>query len=367
MPLVQPKYRPVLPDSPRPICIIGAGSIVRDAHLPAYAMAGFPVAGIADINLGAAKALAEKFGIAQVTRDVDELIAVAPAEAVFDLALPASLFPGMLEKLPDGAAVLIQKPMGETIGEAQRILSICRRKNLLAAVNLQLRFAPFVMAAKDLIGRGAIGSVRDMEVRITVSTPWDHFAFLKDVARLEIIYHSIHHLDCVRHFLGNPKGIHAKTLTYPELPMPDSRSAIILDYGESVRANIQTNHFHAYGPRHQESYLKWEGTKGAIKAKMGLLMNYPDGVPDCFEVCQLEADGKPGPWREIKLEGSWFPHAFVGAMAQVMRAADGEQGALVTPVEDTLHTMACCEAAYASSRRGGIDPMEFIAQRQTHP
>ena len=49
----------------------------------------------------------------------------------------------------------------------------------------------------------------------------------------------------------------------------------------------------------------------------------------------------------MPIEGSWFPHAFVGAMAQVMRAADGEQDALVTPVEDSIRTMACVEAAYA--------------------
>jgi len=30
----------------------------------------------------------------------------------------------------------------------------------------------------------------------------------------------------------------------------------------------------------RRAFIKWEGTKGAIKAKMGLLMNYPDGGPD---------------------------------------------------------------------------------------
>jgi hypothetical protein len=47
-------------------------------------------------------------------------------------------------------------------------------------------------------------------------------------------------------------------------------------------------------------------------------------------------------------------------MAQVMRAADGEAKALVTPVEDTIHTMAFLEAAYESSDSGGTDPAKFI-------
>jgi predicted dehydrogenase len=225
-------------------------------------------------------------------------------------------------------------------------------------VNLQLRFAPFVIAAASLIQEGMIGDLRDIEIRVTSHTPWDHFPFLKKAPRFELLYHSVHHIDCVRHFLGTPARIHAKTMRYPELDMSESRSALILDYGDAVRANIQTNHFHRFGTRHQESYIKWEGTQGAIFAKMGLLMNYPLGVPDEFEVCTFQ-EGKPV-WETIPLEGSWFPHAFIGSMAQVMRAADGDSHALVTPVEDSIHTMACLEAAYESSDSGGCDPAKFI-------
>jgi len=35
-----------LPSAPRPIVVIGAGGIVRDAHLPIYRRLNFPVAGI---------------------------------------------------------------------------------------------------------------------------------------------------------------------------------------------------------------------------------------------------------------------------------------------------------------------------------
>jgi len=38
------------PEMRRPIVLIGAGGIVRDAHLPAYRKAGFTVASIFDAN-----------------------------------------------------------------------------------------------------------------------------------------------------------------------------------------------------------------------------------------------------------------------------------------------------------------------------
>ena len=351
-------YKPILPAKPRPICIVGAGSIVRDAHLPAYKLAGFPVHSITDLNFEAAEKLAAQWGISRAFKSLDSMLSDAPANAVFDLALPPNLFADVLRRLPQGSPVLLQKPMGETMEQAREILAICRERRLLAAVNFQLRFSPFVMAAESVINSGTIGDLRDIEIRVTSHTPWDHFPFLKNAPRLELLYHSVHHIDCVRHFLGNPARIQAKTLRHPELDMAPSRSALILDYGDAVRANIQTNHFHRFGTRHQESFIKWEGTKGAIFAKMGLLMNYPLGVPDEFEVCTFP-DGKPI-WETIPLEGSWFPHAFIGSMAQVMRAADGDAKALVTPVEDTIHSMACLEAAYESSDNGGCDPSKFI-------
>lgn len=100
-------YKPVLPESPRPICIIGAGGIVNDAHLPAYRMAGFEVASIWNRSRPRAEALAAKFGVPQVHDTIEQQVAAAPPDAVFDIAIMAAQFAETLEKLPDGAPVLI--------------------------------------------------------------------------------------------------------------------------------------------------------------------------------------------------------------------------------------------------------------------
>ena len=47
------------------------------------------------------------------------------AGVVFDLAVPGDQIVGILEQLPEGAAVLIQKPMGHDLAEARRILDCC--------------------------------------------------------------------------------------------------------------------------------------------------------------------------------------------------------------------------------------------------
>lgn len=356
-------YQPQLPETTQPIIIIGAGGIVADAHLPAYQKAGFTVHGIVNRTRERAEKLAAVFQIPNVYESVAEAVAGAPENAVYDLTIMPEQYLEVLEQLPDGAAVLIQKPMGDHFEQAKEILELCRKKNLLAAVNFQLRFAPFVSAARYMIDQGMIGELYDMEVRVTIKTPWEIFPHVIIHPRLEIQYHSIHYIDLLRSFLGDPETVLAKTLKHPAKTLSSSRSTILFDYGDTMHAVINTNHDHDFGPRHQESFIKWEGTKGAIKAKMGLLMDYPHGVPDVFEYCLVGEEGtedKAPEWKQLELEGSWFPEAFIGTMANLMRYREGSSDVLYTNVEDVIKTMAVVESAYLSSDRGGVKVSEQL-------
>ena len=345
-------YKPILPQKSAPILIIGAGGIVADAHLPAYRKAGFKVIGITNRTRSRAEDLARRFDIPRVYSNIAEAVANVPSETIYDLTTMPHQFVETLEQLPAGAAVLIQKPMGDDFSQGKEILNVCRKKKLIAAINFQLRFAPYVSAARSMINQGLIGELYDMEVKVTVNTPWELFPHVMVHPRLEIQYHSIHYIDLIRSFLGDPKSVMAKTLKHPAKELSSTRSTILFDYGNTIHAVINTNHDHIFGPRHEESFIKWEGTKGAIKAKMGLLMDYPHGVPDEFEFCLLQ-NGKEPTWQSMQLEGSWFPDAFIGTMSSLMRYKEGSVHELPTSVEDVIKTMAVVESAYISSDKGG--------------
>jgi predicted dehydrogenase len=339
-----------LPSNPQPIVIIGAGGIVNDAHLPAYQKAEFPVSGIYDVNQAKGDATAKRFGIPNVFDSLEQ--ACAMQDVVFDVAVPTTETIPILNTLPDDATVLIQKPMGDNLAMARDIRDICRRKGMAAAINHQLRFCPYVLAARSLIDQGEIGDLHAMEVRLTAYTPWHLWTFLEKVPRLEIQYHSIHYLDLIRSFFGEPLGVYCRTLKHPDSPkLASVRTMGMLEYGNGKMVGISINHSHAYGSRHQESFIKWEGTRGAIKTTMGLLMNYPKGVPDKFEYC-IQKNGQEPTWQSLALEGTWFPDAFIGTMSNLQRFVAGEDQILHTNVEDAYHTMAVVEACHLSSASG---------------
>jgi predicted dehydrogenase len=334
------------PSVARPIVVIGAGSIVRDAHLPVYARLGFPVAGIFDLDPAAARERAVAFGIPRVLTSLDE--ALATPDAVFDVAVPPQHIASILERMPEGAAVLMQKPMGRDLDDARRIRAICRERKLVSAVNFQLRFAPNMLALRDAFDRGLLGDVTDVEVRLNLHTPWEYWAFLGGVPRLEVLMHSIHYIDLIRSLIGEPTGVYCRGARHPKLAKyPDARTSIILDYGDMVRCSLTLNHTHTFGARYAMSQIKVEGTEGAAIAKMGVNLNYPDGEPD-----ELTLTTSGGDWQSVPLGGSWFLEAFEGPMSNLQRFVTGEDAALVSSVEDAYKTMAVVEACYESSTHG---------------
>jgi predicted dehydrogenase len=352
---VDPGYLFVRPRQPRPIVIIGAGGIVRDAHLPAYARYGLPVHAIVNRTLERAQSLATQYGVARASADLARIIDESPPNTVYDIALMPEQYEQTLAMLPPGAGVLIQKPLGHDGAKARRIQELCRQRGLVAAVNTQLRFAPYIEQARRAIAAGEVGDLVDVEIRVTVRQPWELFPHVFDLPRLEVNMHSVHYLDLVRSILGEPSDVMCVTLPHPQRPYANCRSTILLRYGNRpLRVVIATNHEHDFGPTYEESFIKFEGTRGAIRIQMGLLLDYPRGGPDTLEI--VTHDRRAEGWRAIPFEGSWFPDAFAGSMGVLQRALDGEIPRLPTSVDDVVKTMDLVDAAHESSDRGGVVP-----------
>ena len=124
-----------MPRDPLPIVIFGAGSIVRDAHIPAYEAVGLPISGVYDPDIGKAEAIGQTFNV-PVFPTIEE--AASKNDAILDLATPPAAHLEVLKALPEGAFAVMQKPMGSTLQDATAILNLCRARNLQACVNFQL-------------------------------------------------------------------------------------------------------------------------------------------------------------------------------------------------------------------------------------
>ena len=335
-----------MPKNPIGIVIIGAGGIVSDAHLPAYKKAGFKVLGIFDPLKEKAEKCSKDFNIERIYSSEEE--ALSEQNVVFDIAVPPQVLLDIVKKIPDGSICQLQKPMGNSMKDAAEIKKVIKEKKIIACVNLQLKFSPMMIALRDAINKGMIGDITELEVSLSVKTPWHLWPFLESLENVEVPLHSIHYLDWIRSVLGNPKSVHCKSVKHPSVPkLADARSSIILEYDRDLRCCLSINHTHdteIHGMKHSHAYARVEGLKGAAYIRFGLLLNYPKGEPEEIEI---STDGVS--WTKVDKVGTWFPDAFIGTMASLQRYAAGEDKELLHSVDNAYETMAVVYACLESN------------------
>jgi predicted dehydrogenase len=336
-------YTPKLPSKPDyGIGLIGAGQIVNQAHLPAYRKAGFRVLAITDQNRSAAEATARRFEIPRICDSVEELLGV-PGVEIVDIAVPARHNPELSKQaFQSGKHVLVQKPMAETALEAEQMASEARDAKRKLAVNQQMRWAPSVRAASDLLSRRFFGELVECTIQIQIRTEWNAWPWLQTHPYPELYYHSIHHLDTMRSWLGDPIALYATLARYPGSNcLGPTRNYMLFEYPENLRAGMQVNH-HSVAPDDDlTAKFTIEGTEARCEGLIGLLLNYPAGRSDLLTVSHRELT--PSGSLRLELYGRWFPDAFIGPMSSLMDAITNDKEP-ETSGQEILGTLRMIEA-----------------------
>lgn len=152
------------PHSPRlRVAIVGAGYVATH-HLAALKRLDFvDVIGICDSNLAAAQALAQRFDVPAAVAALADLKQASP-NAVYVLTPPSSHPAIAIEAMRMGCAVLVEKPMADSVAECEQMLAVSRETRTLLGVNHSDLLDPVVMRALDAVRRGRIGDVLSVDV-----------------------------------------------------------------------------------------------------------------------------------------------------------------------------------------------------------
>lgn len=348
-----------LPEFPRRrdvgIGVVGAGFIVRDCHLVAYREAGFRVAGIASRTRSAAEEVAALRGIPRVCDSVEELLD-DPEVEILDIATPPSAQAGIVlraarhRRPPRG--ILAQKPLGMSPGEAAGIVAACRRAGIALQVNQNMRYDQSVRAARTLLDRGLLGAPVLATIEMRAIPHWMPWA--REGRSLSTYVMSIHHLDTFRYWLGDPARVLASARPDPRTTFAhaDGINLTILEYANEARASAWDDVW--AGPAKEgcasEIGVRWrlEGTRGVALGTIGWPA-WPERRPSTLDYASLDDPETPGAWRRPRWPEAWFPDAFAGTMAGLMRALE-DGGEPDISGRDNLRTIALCEAVLTAAR-----------------
>lgn len=335
-------------DHKRRVAIVGAGTIVEVAHLPAYRLAGLEVVGLFDLDHERSSRVAKEFDIRKVYDSLEELLADDRVDVV-DVAVIADAQPHIVRKaIAAGKHLLCQKPFVQDLETGRELIALAREAGVHIAVNQQMRYDEGIAVTRAILQAGWIGEPTAMSFNVDIGTDWSAWPWLVTADRLEINYHSIHYLDSIRSILGDPHTVFSAGGRRPgQLVKGETRTMSTLVFDEGISAVLHVNHENLGNDPRAEFRL--DGSEGSVRGTLGLLLDYPRGRPDTVEVFSraLPTDG----WFSYPVTTRWLPEAFVGPMSGLLRwIATGEVAP--TAAEDNLGTLALVDALYASMESG---------------
>lgn len=135
------------------IGVAGAGSMgANHIRILSEQNSIFDLVGIFDPNLSK-KSIADKYGVRffdsyeQLLKEVDALVLASPTSTHFDMAIMAASF---------GVNTLVEKPIAESVEQAEKIIETFRRAGLVLGVSYVERYSPVIRALQDLIANEEI-------------------------------------------------------------------------------------------------------------------------------------------------------------------------------------------------------------------
>ncbi len=150
--------------TPRPpvrLAVVGLGAIAQTAHLPVLSrMRGVQVSALCDNDGPKARALAQRFGVRDVTTDIEELLEHDELDGLI-IATPNHLHEvHALSALRAKKHVLCERPLGLNARAVERILAAAEKSKRIVMVANNHRFRHDAQMLDSFVRGGELGKVR---------------------------------------------------------------------------------------------------------------------------------------------------------------------------------------------------------------
>lgn len=211
--------------------VIGAGAMGQN-HIRNYAqMERVQLVGIADPDPQKAE-LAKQYGVEFYTdykellkKDLDAVSIVVPTTLHAKVALDA---------IRSGINILVEKPIADTVENAEKIISEAKSRNVKLMVGHIERFNPAVKELKRIADKGVLGDI----VAISAKRVGPHNPRIRDVG--VIVDLGIHDIDVMSYIYGEKVSKVYATAGAANHPKED-HAVIILKFKNGHSGVIETN------------------------------------------------------------------------------------------------------------------------------
>ncbi len=223
--------------------LIGAGGIAGYVHMPAWSrMEDVEVVAICDIKIEKAKAMAEKYGVAQVFEQYRELLNLPGLDAI-DICTPNYLHSIIaVEALEKGLHVFCEKPDAISVAEANRMKAAAEESGKTLMVMRNNRYRGISAYAKQYIADGRMGDVYaarcGWQRRRGIPGKGGWFTTRAQSGGGPLIDLGVHMIDLTMWLMGNPRPVAVSGCTYCKFADTDVSDSTESKYGEKASSGV---------------------------------------------------------------------------------------------------------------------------------
>jgi predicted dehydrogenase len=237
--------------------VIGCGGFGLFALQQFVQVPGVRLAGMAGTARPAALAAAQRYGLEDVV-DVDRLLSLSDAELVYISTPPFLHYPQAKQALEAGKHVICEKPLALTLDQADELIAISRRNDLLLVANLMQRYNPVFEMVARVIGEGPLGALLHGYFENYASDenlPPEHWFWDREKSGGIFIEHGVHFFDLVAGWLGPGEVVAAQASRRPVVAGGSDSEHICEDQVQCAARYTNGVHFNFYHGFHQPGRL----------------------------------------------------------------------------------------------------------------
>lgn len=226
--------------------IIGCGGIARRRTIPGLCKAeNVELYAVMDTNTAFAEEVKAEFGAKYAFSDIESLLALDEIDVVY-IATPVFCHKEQVEAAARaGKHILLEKPMGITVKEAEEIAEICKKANVRLSVGLMMRFHAYHEEIRRLLAEKAIGDIVSIRAQFACWYPDIEGAWRQEKSKSgggAFVDLGVHCVDLVQYVTGlRPVEVAAFSDTLTFNYSVDDSTSLMMRMDNGALAYIESN------------------------------------------------------------------------------------------------------------------------------
>lgn len=249
--------------------IIGCGTVSRNHIVATSRLPGVEVVGVCDTDREKAVEAARLFGIKHAYQDAASMLRELEPNVVHVATPPGAHRDLSIMAMEAGCHVLVEKPMALDASEADEMLDASRRHQVTLGVCHNLLFLPAILEARELVARGELGEVVDVDMfmRMYREGPQDRLRTIHWFHELPGgVFHEAapHPVYLLKEFLRSLSLVSAVLKTFPgDLPSPSGELRVLFEGEVGLGSCLISVHAKPY-----LKFLDIYGTKMSVRVNL---------------------------------------------------------------------------------------------------